>query len=201
MVGVVYEITKADFAHVIATEGGGASYHDVLVDCYEIPLNTNGVPEFPDSEPFKAHTLYSPGYAPGQPPPKEGGRFTRPDPDYAQASARYLKLINDGAVEHGLPEEYMVYLRDLRPYVATTNRQRIGAFVFSMIWFPIIKFVFGLERRFADKEGKSPRWLVELTAWMFKGVWASYDWFFRPLFGDGERSVDRNGEDGGGTGV
>ena len=197
LVGVVYEITKADFAHVIATEGGGASYHDVLVDCYEIPPNTYNVPEVPDSEPFKAHTLYSPSYAPGQPPPKKGGRFTRPDPDYAQASARYLKLINDGAVEHALPEEYMAYLRELRPYTITTNRQKIGAFIFTMIWFPIIKFVFGLEHKFGDKEGRSPRWLVELTGAMFRGVWISYDWLFRPLYGDGERTIEGGKEDGG----
>ncbi|KAL9005989.1 MAG: hypothetical protein Q9188_001279, partial [Gyalolechia gomerana] len=30
LVGVVYEVTPKDYAHIIATEGGGASYHDVL---------------------------------------------------------------------------------------------------------------------------------------------------------------------------
>ncbi|KAI4196440.1 MAG: hypothetical protein LQ348_002319, partial [Seirophora lacunosa] len=30
LVGVVYEVTASDFAHIIATEGGGAAYKDVL---------------------------------------------------------------------------------------------------------------------------------------------------------------------------
>ncbi|KAL8946301.1 MAG: hypothetical protein Q9222_007285 [Ikaeria aurantiellina] len=33
LIGVVYEVTPTDYAHIIATEGGGASYHDVLVTC------------------------------------------------------------------------------------------------------------------------------------------------------------------------
>ncbi|KAL8824294.1 MAG: hypothetical protein Q9191_005150, partial [Dirinaria sp. TL-2023a] len=40
LVGVVYEVTPADFAHIIATEGGGASYHDILVDCHPLPAGT-----------------------------------------------------------------------------------------------------------------------------------------------------------------
>ena len=87
LVGVVYEVTKSDYAHIIATEGGGASYQDVIVDCYELPPNVDTVPNTPTSQPFKAHTLFSPALPPDA-PPKKGGRFTRPDPDYAQASAR-----------------------------------------------------------------------------------------------------------------
>ncbi|KAF7188174.1 Gamma-glutamyl cyclotransferase aclK [Pseudocercospora fuligena] len=30
MIGVVYEVTAADYAHIIATEGGGSSYKDIL---------------------------------------------------------------------------------------------------------------------------------------------------------------------------
>lgn len=37
--------------------------------------------------------------------------------------------------------------------------------------------------------------MVALTGAMFRGVWASYDYFFKRLFGDGERTID--GHDGG----
>ena len=194
LVGVVYEVTKSDYAHIIATEGGGSSYQDVLVDCYELPPNEPIVPQHPTSEPFKAHTLCSPVYPPGEKPPDENGRFSRPDPDYAQPSARYLKLITDGADEHALPAEYNAYLHNLRPYTATTQRQRVGVWIFVMIWVPFIQLVFGLNNRYADKDGKAPKWLVVLTGAIFKSVWVSYDGFFYNVFGDGERTVDADGE-------
>lgn len=203
LVGVVYEVTKEEYATIIATEGGGASYQDVVVDCYELPLDTDTVPEDPSltSPPFKAHTLFSPAIPPsppGQPPPKSGGRISRPDPGYAQASTRYLKLITDGADEHQLPAEYKKYLHELRSYTITTNKQKLGQFIFVSIWSPIVMTIFGMEKAFADKKGRGPAWLVELLGAVFKAVWASYDLFFKRLFGDGERTIEGDGNDGDG---
>lgn len=194
LVGVVYEITKEDYAHVIATEGGGASYQDVLVDCHELPADEEIVPEFPTSQPFRAHTLYSPVLPPGE-PPSEGGRLSRPDPAYAQASVRYLKLITDGADEHALPGEYKDYLHQLRPYTMTTQKQKLGGWIFSMIWLPLISGVFGLNSIFGDEEGKAPAWLVAVTGAIFRGMWMSYDGVFLKLFGDGERTIDEEDEE------
>lgn len=192
LVGVVYEVTTSDFAHIIATEGGGASYQDVLVDCHVLPPSTSQVPHQPPTTPFKAHTLFSPISAPDEPPPKDGGRFSRPDPEYAQASARYLKLITDGADEHGLPAEYKDYLHALQPYTVTSSKQRLGKFIFMSVWFPVVMGVFQLARLFQDKHGKSPGWVVKLTGAVFRGVWASYDGFFKGVFGDGERTVEKD---------
>lgn len=194
LVGVVYEVTREDYAHIIATEGGGASYQDVVVDCYVLATSRT-VPEKPTTAPFKAHTLFSPPIPPtppGQPPPKSRGRISRPDPSYAQASARYLKLITDGADEHNLPEEYKEYLHDLQPYTMTTNRQRLGQFIFLATWAPIITLLFSMQKVFSGKDGRAPPWLAELVGALFKGVWTSYDAFFFKLFGDGERTVDKD---------
>jgi hypothetical protein len=61
--GVVYEVTLDDYAKIVATEGGGASYHDILVPCYVLPARV-GVPEKPPvplpPKAFLAHTLYAP---------------------------------------------------------------------------------------------------------------------------------------------
>ena len=195
MVGVVYQVTLADFAHIIATEGGGSSYQDVLVDCHPLPPGTQYVPEKPTTPVFKAHTLYSPVCPPGKAPPGAPGRFSRPDPDYAQPSARYLKLITDGADEHSFPPDYKAYLRELRPYTATSQRQRIGGTIFRMIWRPIITAVFGLNAFFADDKGRSPKWLTVITGAVFRGVWISYDNFFYGIFGDGERTQERGGDE------
>lgn len=196
LVGVVYEVTPTDFSHIIATEGGGASYQDVLVTCYTLPPSTSIVPSLPTTEPFKAHTLYTPLSPPGTSPPKgsRAGRFSRPDPNYAQPSARYLKLITDGADEHALPLEYKTYLHQLRPYTTTSQKQRLGAFVFGMIWVPFIQLVIGLNARYADEKGRAPRWLVTLIGAIFTGMWKSYDGFFKWLFGDGERTDYGDGE-------
>ncbi|EME39201.1 hypothetical protein DOTSEDRAFT_139381 [Dothistroma septosporum NZE10] len=200
LIGVVYEVTPEDYAHIIATEGGGAGYQDILVDCHPF-LSSNPydpVPQRPTLSPFKAHTLFAPA-VPDDAPPKEGGHIQRPNADYAQASARYLKLITDGAEEVELPYEYQDYLLSLQPYTITTAKQRVGQFVFLATWLPLVLAVFALGKLFVDENGKLPKWMRQFTGAIFKAVWASYDNFFVKLFGDGERTIE-NGDDGGDDG-
>ncbi|KAK5090648.1 hypothetical protein LTR05_000823 [Lithohypha guttulata] len=179
LVGVVYEVTKQDYAHIIATEGGGAGYHDVVVDCYALDDDPNLlVPAQPSGTPFKAHTLYA-----------HREQSLRPNPDYAQPSARYLKLITDGAGEHNLPMEYRHFLSNIRTYHTTTSKQQIGSFIFLAVWGPIFAFFFGSAKMFLDKHGRYPDWMVDYLAAMFTACWASYDRFFLKLFGDGERTI------------
>ena len=194
LVGVVYEVTREDFAKIIATEGGGASYHDVLVDCYELPLGEDTVPTHPAGQPFKAHTLFSPSVPPGSDAPG-GIRRSRPDPNYGQPSKRYLKLLSDGANEHQLPIEYKDYLRQIRPYIPTTKGQKIGGKVFMIIWFPAFGSLFALVKLLADKRGKGPAWLNSLLNIVFGSSWVSYDLVFKRIFGDGERTIGDDDED------
>ncbi|PQE12639.1 gliotoxin biosynthesis protein [Rutstroemia sp. NJR-2017a BBW] len=112
LVGVVYEVTPEDYRIIIATEGGGASYQDVVVQCYVLPDGSKTVDPVPNGVPFLAHTLLCPLDGP------DTNRISRPDPNYAQASARYLKLITDGAEEHDLPDDYMAYLITWKAYDA-----------------------------------------------------------------------------------
>lgn len=64
LIGVVYEVTRDDYATIIRTEGGGSSYRDILVPCLELPPSVaipekpGPVPELP--KPFLAHTLFVP---------------------------------------------------------------------------------------------------------------------------------------------
>ena len=177
LVGVVYEVTKKDYAKIIATEGGGASYQDVVVDCFALSEDDSVlVPDVPTDGSFRTHTLFAPG------------RKLRPDPDYAQPSARYLKLLTDGADELGLPKEYKTYLHNIRSYRITSNKQRLGLFVTNLLWSPIIFFIFSGSKIFQDKNGRSPPWYANLVNAIFTAVWASYDSFFKPMFGDGERT-------------
>ncbi|TAQ87274.1 hypothetical protein B7494_g4385 [Chlorociboria aeruginascens] len=144
LVGVVYEVTPADYRTIIATEGGGASYQDILVPCYPLS-NSPTVSPTPSGTPFEAHTLLSPPYL--------NGRLE----NYAQPSVRYLKLLTDGAEENSLPAEYKNYLYSLQAFTITT--QRIGQVLFLALWAPFMVAILGLTKLFADEEGKVPRWL------------------------------------------
>lgn len=196
LIGVVYEVTPQDYAHIIATEGGGSGYQDILVDCHPFVSSdpNDPVPSEPTLPPFKAHTLFAPAIPEDGSAPK-GGHRARPDPDYAQASARYLKLITDGAAECKLPYEYQDYLLSLHPFTITSNRQRLGQFVFLAVWMPLVLFVLKTSKLFTDKNGRLPQWMVKLVNAIFEGAWASYDDFFKPTFGEGERTVGDDGDD------
>ncbi|KAF2499327.1 hypothetical protein BU16DRAFT_503401 [Lophium mytilinum] len=204
LVGTVYEVSLTDYAHIIATEGGGAGYHDIVVACHPLAPSTPCVPTSPSTPPFRAHTLFAPAPDPDSAERDDGDRLFRPDPSYAQPSARYLKLITDGAVERGLPGEYLEYLQGIRTYTITRKRQEVGRAVFLNVWMPILAFMFVLQERFKDEKGRSPRWVVGMFAVVFNGVWRSYDGVFRPVFGDGERTEGEEdeeevGEGGGGV--
>jgi hypothetical protein len=213
LVGVVYEVTLADYAKIIATEGGGRGYRDGVIDCYPFPEDydpSDPVPYQPSTTPFKARTLLSPvaddarlkmqSLKSGDPSllshgPKLSWWYTvclhfRPDPDYAQPSARYLGLIKTGAEEHDLPKTYREYLAQIRTYRVTTTRQKIGKGIFLALWLPWVLLTLALSKIFAGSDGRSPQWLVALSNVLFSGMWNSYDCFFAKVFGDGERTLD-----------
>lgn len=198
LVGVVYEVTITDYAKIIATEGGGGGYKDIVVDCYPFPKSqspTDPIPEHPETKPFKAHTLLSPSEDPDPshltskdrklPPP-----YRRPKSCYAQPSARYLDLINTGAAEHNLPLPYRRYLSQFQPYRITTVRQMFGKAIFVALWVPALITIISLSKLLAGPDGRSPPWLVRGSNLLFNVMWTTYDYFFAPIFGDGERTME-----------
>ena len=214
LVGVVYEVTLADYAIIIATEGGGRGYRDVVVDCHafsESYKSTDPVPNHPDTPSFKAHTLLSPaadealkkthaiksGHSSVAHSPRpttwllaDIGPHVRPDGEYAQPSARYLNLLMTGAAEHELPVSYQEYLSQIRPYRITTARQKVGKGIFIAVWGPPLLSLLALSKVFAGPDGRSPPWLVTLGNVLFAVMWNSYDCIFKPMFGDGERTLE-----------
>lgn len=117
-------------------------------------------------------------------------RPIRSDPEYAQPSARYLKLITDGAAEHGLPDEYQEWLAKLQPYTITSRRQAIGQYIFLGLAMPVMSLFLELSKWLADDRGKIPLWFGLVMETLFHFVWMGYDKLFKPVFGDGERTED-----------
>ncbi|CRG91198.1 hypothetical protein PISL3812_08246 [Talaromyces islandicus] len=189
LIGVVYEVTLKDYAHIIATEGGGQHYRQVTVTCFPFAEKYDSSQPTPDdtpkTTPFKARTLLSPW----KPNNTHNDPLIRPDPSYAQPSARYLQLLMDGARELDFPQDYRHFLANIRPYTITTWRQRIGKALFLARWLPVVMAVLGLQRAFADDRGIMPPWVARLQSRIFKAMWRSYDVSFRGTFGDGERTI------------
>lgn len=211
LVGVVYEVTVADYARIIATEGGGRGYKDTVVDCYPFAddfKQTDPVPNFPTTQHFKSHTLLSPvadkqkqtvfgGKKLGlnsvdiQPPKRAFWTVDPPfrsDPNWAQPSARYLNLLRTGAREHKLPFAYQEYLAQVHHYQTTTFRQKMGVVVFIGFWGPLILFLVKLGGFLAGPDGRTPDWLADTQNVVFRVMWTTYDHFYKWVFGDGERT-------------
>ncbi|EEP81192.1 predicted protein [Uncinocarpus reesii 1704] len=191
LVGVVYEVTLADYARIIATEGGGASYIDVAIDCYPFPPDydpSQPVPARPSTAPFRAHTLLSPANNPKR-NAGAGTSHRARHPTYSQPSPRYKSLLVSGAKEHNLPVAYRTYLASLHAYRITSLRQRVGQILLSLLWLVPLLTTMSLGRTLSDEKGKAPWWLAKLQNATFEGLWWSYDLIFRPLFGDGERTA------------
>ncbi|KAH7368380.1 hypothetical protein B0T11DRAFT_276938 [Plectosphaerella cucumerina] len=210
LIGVVYEVTPEDYDTILATEGNGASYKDILVPCFAIPPRMS-VPEKPPIElpkPFFAHTLFAPSIPdelPGDPdkpkdpkdleePPKDDARkwywrFLKHPyraPGYAQPSPRYLTLIRNGAKENELPDDYQAYLATLQPYTITSWRQSIGRLLFLV---PFLIAVF-IAQTFSGgaRSKKIPAWVTIAVSVFFNLVWMGYDAVLKPLLGDGEHT-------------
>ncbi|KAK3395429.1 hypothetical protein B0T20DRAFT_34711 [Sordaria brevicollis] len=244
LIGVVYEVTTEDYARILATEGGGASYHEILVPCIELPAPVR-IPEHPRPDlpkPFLARTLYAPQLPdvpddpkdPKHPVPKPGPKpptgaeepkdphdphdpqnppnlppkwrrtltklllpIHRPSQPPTQPSLRYLTLLRSGALEHELPPAYQSYLDNLEPYTITSTRQKLGRIVFMIMWMPWFFFVLEATKWVADEKGKVPGWWAGMMAVMMHVVWGTYDWVFKPVFGEGERTVHDDDDDEG----
>ncbi|KAG5926644.1 hypothetical protein E4U42_003081 [Claviceps africana] len=191
LIGVVYEVTQGDYRKILRTEGGGSGYKEIVVPCYPIGPKETCPAEGPKL--FHARTLHHTSSGDDESKAKNwlkqlpDGR-QRPDPSYAQASLRYLKLLRAGGEEHDLPASYRRYLDSLHAYAATRWSQMAGRYVFIFCWAPLFVSSFIAIGTLADETGKLPSWLARGVAVLFGLMWLSYDVVFKPAFGDGERT-------------
>lgn len=215
--GVVYEVTQKDYHNIIRTEGN--AYHDILAPCLALPppLHVPEKPPIPElPRPFMAHTLYAPrlpdlpgngggdnnGYNSGDGNDDDGDDkdkkwwqklllpVRRPNQSYAQPSARYLGLIRSGAQEHYLPDDYQAYLAKLEHYRITTWRQEVGRWLMLLIILPFFALILLLSSIFGKEDGTVPTWLGATSTVLTNLIWIAYDAVFKPVFGDGEHTIE-----------
>lgn len=206
VIGVVYEVTISDYVKILATEGGGQAYQDVVVDCCPFPVGYTSDQPIPDvnelkDSVFKAHCLLSIETASQvavqhheKLKRRANIRFAdikRPEPWYAQPSARYKALMTRGAAEHDLPHEYQEFLASLTPYQITTERQMLGRIIICFVFLPVWIGLIIIGRMFAHKgTGRFPWWVAIGRIAVAKVTWMTYDWILKPIFGDGERTME-----------
>lgn len=197
LVGVVYEVTQEDWRNIMRTEGAGSSYKEILVPCFPISPKETLPTDGPQS--FLATTLYAPQALDADQEFSENSWWKRlfegrqrPNPDYAQASLRYLNLLRTGGEEHDLPASYQKYLHSLRPYTTTRWSQTFGQIAFLGLWAPPLMACLGMARVLADQTGNLPPWLAHGLSILNNFMWLTYDVAFKPVFGDGERTERDN---------
>ncbi|RPB27361.1 hypothetical protein L211DRAFT_766647, partial [Terfezia boudieri ATCC MYA-4762] len=173
LIGVVYEVTEEDYAKIIKTEGGGARYKDVEVDCYVLPKADGQGISGPVTT-IKAHTLCA--------PPNKANPTS-----ISQPSPRYLGLLVNGAKENSLPQAYINYLFSLHEYCRTTWSQKVGAFLFLAQWILPIAAFLRFKDLFSDKKtGESPGWIQKMEGGMWAAIWFTYRRMYMPFWGDGQ---------------
>lgn len=187
LVGVVYEVSLADYRTIIATEGGGATYEDVVVPCYPLPppspspSSTHTTTTTTTPVPVLAHTLLA--------PPAVGRHPS------GQPSKRYLGLLTSGAAEHSLPASWQQYLAQLRPYTITQRRQRLGAAFYTVVFYPLFIIMFALANIFCDEQGRAAPWVLKIQMAVHGAAWTMYDKSFSRWAGNGERTQGKKGEE------
>ncbi|KAF2729069.1 hypothetical protein EJ04DRAFT_516215, partial [Polyplosphaeria fusca] len=171
--GVAYLITLAQYQKVVASEGGGIAYNDVLLDgvSVEDEERTQCLGGSRGLGGLQLRTLAA-----------AMTRWPQPTP-----SGRYMTLLRDGAHEIGLPSAYQTYLADipvLDPFPSA--RTRLGAKVFLAIWGPIFSALEKLTKFNLRRDGTSPLWVIFVVRNTILVMWAVHDYIFAPLFGRGD---------------
>lgn len=123
--GVAHKLTYAQWQTVLATEGGAHTESDTGYAAIDVDAHLY------DGRIVPVKTLIA--------KPKTSklfrGRTVLP-------SQRYLKLLQEGAADHGLSTEYIKYLHSLEPYNPRGFRRTLGGFLFGLIVFGLIVPVF-----------------------------------------------------------
>jgi hypothetical protein len=181
MIGVSYLVTAKDYQHIFATEGAGSSYQFVEVDACVIDeqgrrtgeiVRSNTLLAVVEKTPFGAESMKVHG----------------------QSSLRYLNIIRKGAREHQLPPNYIAWLDDRQHFRITTIRQHLGRASFIATWaLPLIGITL-LIVQILGRRGSVPKVLERARSGVFYGMRWSYLYVWKPIFGEGERMLEKEGE-------
>jgi gliotoxin/aspirochlorine biosynthesis gamma-glutamylcyclotransferase len=103
-------------------------------------------------------------------------------------------LLQEGAKEHNLPEEYQAYLRSIPHYVPRESRlHRAGAALFLFFGRRMVSWLARKVKRSINTAGRCPDWYGTLILVTYTFMWWWHDWVFAPIFGSGSGGQIRFG--------
>ncbi|KAJ2076727.1 hypothetical protein H4R24_005539 [Coemansia sp. RSA 988] len=161
--GVAFLITQKEMDHIVNTEGGGGN-PNVGYRLIEVACTTY------DGKSLQAVTLVS----------------TRQITTAAlHPSPRYRNILIEGATEHGLAPEYIQLLEEVEPYEARQFGQRVGKYLVTLIFAPLVVPIIGFSFAAMAFGTKIPLAVTSYQGWITRLVWNAHDWIFAPVFGKG----------------
>ncbi|PSN67000.1 hypothetical protein BS50DRAFT_634441 [Corynespora cassiicola Philippines] len=167
VIGVAYLITAEQYVHLVASEGGGIAYADIAVPAVPVMDEDSRM----TGEKFVVRTL---------------GTILRRDPG-ASPSARYMKLLTDGAADAKLPDEYRQYLHSIRKYEPPQNLKcKIGAMLFLAFWHPVMLLVEKMALGSLGPDGNAPAGVGQVVRFVVYLMWAWHDCVHAPIWGRGD---------------
>ncbi|EMD58408.1 hypothetical protein COCSADRAFT_103921 [Bipolaris sorokiniana ND90Pr] len=167
VIGLAYLITAEQYVHLVASEGGGIAYADIAAPA--IPATESD--ELITGSEFVVRTL---------------GTILRRVPS-SSPSARYMKLLTDGAADAKLPEEYCNYLHNIPKYEQPKDmRRRIGAMLFLAFWHPVMLLVERMTMASLGPDGNAPAGVGQVVRFVVYIMWAWHDCVHAPIWGRGD---------------
>ncbi|KAJ2896578.1 hypothetical protein IWW38_001979 [Coemansia aciculifera] len=159
---IAHLITRKELDHILNTEGGNGNpdigYQLVDIECETYSGKAIVGVSLVDIN--KASTGYRP-------------------------SARYRKIVLDGATEHGLSPSYISRLEAVTPYVAKTTGQKVAKYVFLAVGLPLALPVIAFSIAGLAFGTKVPRLVSVYGEVVKRGLWTLHDRIFAPLLGEG----------------
>ncbi|KAG2386795.1 hypothetical protein C9374_001830 [Naegleria lovaniensis] len=190
MHGVVHKITRAQMDHIRRTEGGNGhdmddfGYREIIVQAtiYQPWF------EYQDSNTVTSHgnpTMYFQTV-------KAIALQGPPDINDANPSARYLKILRDGAKEYGVAKEWQDHLNHtLQEYKSAGTVKTVGKFSFVLVILPL--FIIPIIMMILSHVFKvqSPYFVTRLFKHLGSVVWWVHDTIWSKLFGSGKNNKEK----------
>ncbi|KAL5364143.1 hypothetical protein BJX96DRAFT_178711 [Aspergillus floccosus] len=186
--GTAYLVDRADYSSIIASEGGGTAYKEVVLRAQVITTDrgagTRSIEGEEDEEEERWLSVMSltRAYAPIIP---------------RCPSQRYKDIICNGAQEAHLPSDYQAFLAALPVYQSRQTAWRmIGAGIFLAIWIPFMTVAEWLTNATSrvDRDGYCPRWVQTAVRFILWAMWLHHDLVHARVFGRGD-GLDQNSDE------
>ncbi|CAI6337030.1 unnamed protein product [Periconia digitata] len=168
--GVAYQITRAQYAKIIASEGGDIAYAQARLLAQVL---NEADEDAVGGKTFHVLTLTNAMFKafPGRP------------------SFRYMDLVLSGAKTVAITPRYLHHLQTIPTYIqGTSARRKTGAFLFLLIWSPVMQLIEITVQYTVDLErgGVVPSWVKTFVRFLVSFMWYSHE--FHAFFwgrGDG----------------